>query len=103
MADSVISRLKSAWNIFSGRKNSRDDISNENANDSYSYLYGAVSSAFRPDRVRLTRGNERSIINSIYNRIAVDVSALTINHVRLDNTGGYSLNHPYELFLVRQG
>lgn len=86
MADSVISRLKSAWNIFSGRKNSRDDISNENANDSYSYLYGVVSSAFRPDRVRLTRGNERSIINSIYNRIAVDVSALTINHVRLDNS-----------------
>ena len=39
----------------------------------------------RPDRRRLTRGNERSIINSIYNRIAMDVAAVDIKHVYLDD------------------
>lgn len=42
------------------------------------------SSTYRPDRRRLTRGNERSIITSIYNRIAMDVAAVDIKHVRLD-------------------
>lgn len=40
--------------------------------------------SYRPDRRRLTRGNERSIITSIYNRIAMDVAAVDIKHVRLD-------------------
>lgn len=39
----------------------------------------------RPDRVRLTRGNERSIITAIYNRIATDTAAVDILHVRLDD------------------
>ena len=42
------------------------------------------SSSYRPDRRRLTRGNERSIVTSIYNRIAMDVAAVDIKHVRLD-------------------
>lgn len=83
MADSVISRLKSAWNVFMGKKNGAD-ISEDL--DPMSYRYGMVSSSVRPDRPRLTRGNEQSITNSIYNRIAMDVSALTINHVRLDES-----------------
>ena len=43
-----------------------------------------VGDAYRPDRRRLTRGNERSIVNAIYNRIAMDVAAVDIKHVRLD-------------------
>ena len=43
-----------------------------------------VSSSIRPDRRRLTRGNERSIITAIYNRIAMDVAAVDIKHIRLD-------------------
>ena len=72
------SRIKSAWNAFFNKdptENYRHDIG-----QSYSY---------RPDRPRLTRGNERTIINSIYNRIAIDVSQIDIRHVRLDDNGRY--------------
>lgn len=48
------------------------------------YQNVGVSYSTRPDRRRLTRGNERSIVNSIYNRIAMDVAAVDIKHVRLD-------------------
>jgi hypothetical protein len=47
------------------------------------------SNWYRPDRVKLTSGNERSIISSIYNRIAIDVSAVGIQHVKLDQNGRY--------------
>lgn len=48
-----------------------------------------MSSYYRPDRIRLTRGNERSIITAIYNRIAMDVAAVSIKHVRLDENNRY--------------
>ena len=67
-----------AWNAFTGRDPTRN----------YTMTYGA-SSSYRPDRVRLSGGNERSIVTSIYNRIAVDVSAVNIRHVKLDNNGNY--------------
>ena len=51
--------------------------------DTPSYYVGDAS-YYRPDRKRLTRGNDRSIITSIYNRIAMDVAAVDIKHVRLD-------------------
>lgn len=66
------SRLKHAWNAFLSRE---PTDAYRNVGTSYSY---------RPDRPRLTRGNERSIITSVYNRIALDVASLNINHVRLD-------------------
>lgn len=80
MANSVISKIKRAWNAFR-------DIDPETVfKDDYEngVSYSSVSYSSRPDRPRLTRGNERSIVNAVYNRIAVDVAALTINHVRLD-------------------
>lgn len=64
-------RLKHAWNAFTG-----------NTNTNYRDL--GMSYAYRADRPRLSRGNERSIITSVYNRIALDVAALKIQHVRLD-------------------
>ena len=54
----------------------------------YRPLNGAAFST-RPDRPRFTRGNERSIANSVYNRIALDVSAIKIRHVRLDDNGRF--------------
>lgn len=66
------SRLKTAWNAFLNR-----DPTKNSQSYGESYFY-------RPDRPRLTRGNERSIVTSVYNRIALDVSAITIQHVRLD-------------------
>ncbi len=70
-------RLQHAWNAF---------LNGEEP--SYSYNIG-TSYAFRPDRVRLTRGNERSIVNTMYNRIAMDVAAISIRHVRLDQNDRY--------------
>ena len=52
MAESVVARLKSAWNVF--RKNEQEDLTPQNG-DRY-YEYGMVSSYARPDRIRLTRG-----------------------------------------------
>lgn len=63
-------RLKHAWNTF------KDPFR--------SYGNMGYSSSFRPDRPRLTRGNEKSIVTALYNRIALDVAAIGIEHVRLD-------------------
>ena len=69
-------RFKSAWNAFMGR----DPTVTK-------YWYGG--SGTRPDRTRHRIQNERSIINSIYNRMAVDSSSIDIKHVRLNNDGNY--------------
>lgn len=68
-------RLKHAWNAFTG-------------NTTQYRQYGS-SYAIRPDRPRLTRGNERSIITSIYNRIAMDCAKVDVHHVRLDENNRY--------------
>lgn len=78
MPESFGSRLKHAWNAFT----------NKDPTGEYRITYGS-SHTYRPDRPRTTRGNERSIVNSIYNRIAMDVASLTINHVRLDDNGRF--------------
>lgn len=84
MAESVVTRLKSAWNAF--RYNEQRELTPRQSDETY-LVYPSYD---RPDRVRLTRGNERSIINSVYNRIAIDVAALTVNHVRLDENDRFS-------------
>ena len=80
MEESFGSRLKHAWNTLLNK-----DPTMEFRNDlgtSYSYTY-------RPDRPRLSRGNERSIVTAIYNRIALDVSSIDVKHVRLDENDRY--------------
>ena len=69
----TIDSLEHSWNVFSNKDPTRE----------WQYDGGQITT-YRPDRVRLTRGNERSIVTSIYNRIALDVAAITIEHVRLD-------------------
>lgn len=71
------SRLKHAWSIFMNKDPSRY------------YQDSGMSYSYRPDRPRLTRGNERSIVTSVYNRIALDTSAISIRHVRLDENDRY--------------
>ncbi len=75
---SLGARLKHAWNVFLNR----------DPTDGVQYSPGGGYS-FRLDRPRLTRGNERSIINSIYSRIAIDVASAHIMHVKLDENGRY--------------
>lgn len=78
MADTLISRLKHGWNAFMNR-----DPTNTNFRD-----FGA-SYSYRPDRVRFSGGNEKSIVTSVYNRIAMDAAAIDIKHVRLDDDERY--------------
>ena len=75
---SIGSRLKHAWNAFI---NNRDPT--------FRYREIGASYAYRPDRMRFSRGNERSIVTSVYNRIALDASAIDICHVRLDENGRF--------------
>ena len=75
---SLISRFKNSWNAFLNRDPTY-----------YSYKDVGVSSYYRPDRVRFSRGNEKSLVTSIYNRISLDVAAVKIKHVRLDDNNRY--------------
>lgn len=77
MEMTVGTRIKHAWNAFLNR----DPTNTYNYSNYNNYSGGSY---YRPDRVRLTRGNERSIITSIFNRIALDVAAIDIRHCRLD-------------------
>ena len=74
----ITDRLQHAWNAF---------VNNENR--SRYYDRGHISS-YKPDRVRFTRGNERSIVTSVYNRLALDASSMAIKHVRLDDNGRFT-------------
>lgn len=74
------SRIKRGWNAFLNR----DPTESDSVNIGVSYGY-----SYRPDRMRFTRGNEKSIVTAIYNRIALDVAALEIRHTRLDKDGRY--------------
>lgn len=72
-------RIKHAWNAF---------ISPEQEEEFASYS-GGVTYGVRPDRRRYSVSNEQSIISSIYTRVAIDVSALKIRHVRVDKDDRY--------------
>lgn len=74
----LMTRIKRGWNAFRNRDPTKDY-----------YNYGA-SYYYRPDRPMFTRGNERSIATSVYNRIALDASTVAIQHVRLDENGRFS-------------
>lgn len=72
------SRLKHAWDVF---RNREPTVDYQNTGPSYSY---------RPDRPRLTKGNERTIVTSIYNRISIDVASININHCKIDENGRFT-------------
>lgn len=71
--------IQNGWNAFLGR----DGPSNE------PQMYIGEAYYTRPDRIQLTRGHERSIINAVYNKIAIDAATINIRHVRTDKEGRY--------------
>ena len=73
----LIDRLQHGWNAFMNKDPTR------------SYYDTGPGYSYRPDRPRLTRGNERTIVTSIFNRIALDVAALNITHCKVDENGRY--------------
>lgn len=76
MSLNLSTRLTHAWNAFTSR-------------DPTQYIITGPGYSSRPDRPRLSRGNEKSIATSIFNRIALDVSSVSIKHCRLDKNGRY--------------
>lgn len=76
MSLNLSTRLAHAWNAFTSR-------------DPAQYIITGPGYSSRPDRPRLSRGNEKSIATSIFNRIALDVSSVNIKHCRLDKNGRY--------------
>lgn len=72
------SRLQHAWNAFLGRDPTLDYY--RDIGTGYSY---------RIDRPRFSRGNERTVVTAIYNRMALDVASLSINHIKLDQSGRF--------------
>lgn len=76
MSLNLSTRLAHAWNAFTSR-------------DPTQYIITDPGYSSRPDRPRLSRGNEKSIATSIFNRIALDVSSVNIKHCRLDKNGRY--------------
>lgn len=71
-------RFQHAWNAF---VNNRDPT--------YSYQDIGMTYSYKPDRPRFTRGNERSIVTALFNKISIDVSSVDIEHVRVDGDGRY--------------
>lgn len=71
-----LERIQNGWNAFMSRAPTQV----------YDSSYGSY---YRPDRIRYTRGNEKTIVTPIYNRIAMDVAAINIRHCRLDENGRY--------------
>ena len=73
----LMTRLKNSWNAF------------RNRDPTVFYSEPGMSYMYRPDRVRFSRGNERSIVTSVYNKIAMDVAAVDIRHCRVDANERY--------------
>jgi len=73
----LTSRLKNAWNVFLNRDPT-----------AYTKYHGPVST-YRPDRIQLTRRTERTIITSIFNRIALDCASIEMRHIKVDEDERY--------------
>ena len=79
MDRSLVSRIRHAWDVFKG-----DPIMLDN------YKHLGPASSRRPDRYSMSFGNDKSTVGTVYNRIAMDVAAIDIKHVRLDKNDRYT-------------
>lgn len=77
MEETWQSRLKHAWDVFRNREPTRE------------YRETGPGSYYRPDRTRLSRGNDRTMVAPLFNRIALDVAALSISHCKVDDNGRF--------------
>lgn len=80
----IFNRFQNAWNAFLNRS----------PTGPFDYTEIGRGYSYKPDRLQMSRGNERSIINSVYNRISNDVASIAIRHVRLDQNGKYKEDMP---------
>lgn len=73
----LVERIRNSWNAF------------RNRDPTMFYNEPGMSYTYRPDRPRFSRGNERTIATSVFNKIAMDVAAVDIRHCRIDANGRY--------------
>ena len=85
---SLTQRIRSGWNAFIGRDPTEEFKYVQNL------TYGGYGYGVRPDRMRYTGGNQRSIVASVYNRISVDVASINFEHARLDDNGHFKESMP---------
>ena len=78
----LLDRLAHAWNAFK-------QLEEPNSYRAPTFVDLGYSTTQRPDRMYFSRGNERSIVTAIYNRIAIDCSDIDIKHVKLDDNDRY--------------
>lgn len=76
-------RIRSGWNAFIGRDPTKEFKLTQD------YTWGGYGYGVRPDRMRYTGGNQRSIVASVYNRISVDVASINFEHAKLDENGHF--------------
>lgn len=85
----LLTSLRHGWNAFLNRDPTGSYVT-------YNHTDLGMGSTYRPDRTRLTKGNERTIITSIFNKIALDVADITITHCKVDDEDRYleTINSP---------
>ena len=79
----IVQRIRSGWNAFIGRDPTKEFQFTKD------YTWGGYGYGVRPDRMRYTGGNQRSIVASVYNRISVDVASINFEHAKLDENGHF--------------
>lgn len=84
---SLKDRFASAWNAFQSEPKRREESTTKQSSDVYSSI--GTLGYNRQDRRSIHYNNEHSILNLIFNRIANDVASVQIQHVRIDDNGGY--------------
>lgn len=82
----VFERFREAWMVFRGRDHPR--IGNQYPWPGAGW-YTGPSSSDRPDRLRLRPGNERTLVNSVYNRISLDCASVEVHHAKVDENDGF--------------
>lgn len=82
----IVQRIKSGWNAFLGRDPTSDIRNDGNNNQPY------MGYSSRPDRMHFVNTSQRTIVASVYNRIAIDVSAIRFEHCKVDENGSFTEN-----------
>lgn len=90
----VFERFREAWMVFRGRDAPGGNVTQFNpgygtGTGATGSWFGGPASADRPDRLRMKPGNEKTIINAVYNRIALDVAAVEMHHAKVDENGSF--------------
>lgn len=87
-SENFSSRLKHAWNVFRAKDQEASNNRFISGYDRFNISNG-IGSYFRPDRIRLNPSTERSMVAALYNRIAIDASAIPMKHVKVDSNGRF--------------